>query len=213
MCARSYVYEPLQGKAETWSRWDNAAGIPVPQSQLDQRLDSEGVTFETPTLSAPLSVAGPLAVHLVLGTQGIAGDPSQAGGWPGQLQVAPPYHDTDIVVKVSDVAPDGTATLVTQGYLRASHRAVDLARSQFIDGVNMAPFHPHTLAALDPPPADGTPREYDVEIWPTAKTWAAGHRLRVDIYSADTPNHLALVKPALNTIFFDGSYLALPVTD
>ncbi|MGH2786158.1 MAG: CocE/NonD family hydrolase [Actinomycetota bacterium] len=212
VCARSYVYEPAQGKAETWSRWDNAAGLPVPQQQLDQRLDSEGVTFETPVLASALSVAGPIAVHLVLGTQGAPGDPTLAAGWPGALNVIPPYHDTDIVVKISDVAPDGSARLVTQGYLRASHRAVDIARSRFIDGVNMAPYHPHTLAAFDPPPADGTPREYDIEIWPTAKTWEAGHRLRVDIYSADTPNHLALIKPALNTVYFDGSYLALPVT-
>jgi predicted acyl esterase len=165
-------------------------------------------------MTTPLSIAGPIAVHLVAGTTGVPGDPSLAADWPGQLQVQPPYHDTDFVVKVSDVAPDGTATLVTQGYLRASHRAVDAVRSQFIGGVNMAPFHPHTLAALDPPPADGTPRTYDIEIWPTAKTWVRGHRLRVDIYSADTPNHLALVKPALNTIFFgpgNDSYIALPV--
>jgi uncharacterized protein len=213
-CSNSYVYEPAQGKAETWSRWDNAAGIPVPQLQLDQRLDSEGVTFITPKLKAPLTVAGPIAVHLIAGTTGVPGDPSLAAIWPGALQMIPPYHDTDFVVKVSDVAPNGTATLVTQGYLRASHRAVDAARSQFIDGVNMAPFHPHTLAVLDPPPADGTPLSYDIEIWPTAKTWAKGHKLRVDIYSADTPNHLALLKPALNTIFFgpgSDSYIALPV--
>ena len=211
VCARSYAYEPLQGKAETWSRWDNAAGLPIPQQQLDQRLDSEGLTFETPVLGGPLSVAGPIAVRLVLGTQGLQGDPELAASWPGALQTVPPFHDTDIVVKISDVAPDGQATLVTQGYLRASHRIVDASRSSFIDGVNMAPFHPHTLAALDPPPADGTPREYDIEIWPTAKTWEAGHRLRVDIYSADTPNHIALLKPALNTVYFEGSYVALPV--
>ena len=214
ICANSYVYEPAQGKAETWSRWDNAAGIPVPQLQLDQRLDSEGVTFETPALTAPLSIAGPIAVHLVAGTRGVDGDPSLAAGWPGALQMLPPYHDTDFVVKVSDVAPNGTATLVTQGYLRASHRAVDTTHSQFIDGVNMAPYHPHTLAALDAPPADGAPRDYDIEIWPVAKTWEAGHRLRVDIYSADTPNHIALIKAALNTIYFGPgaeSYIALPV--
>jgi putative CocE/NonD family hydrolase len=214
LCASSYAYEPAQGKAETWSRWDNAAGIPVQQLQLDQRLDSEGVTFETPVLTAPLSIAGPIGVHLVAGTRGVAGDPSLASAWPGALQLEPPYHDTDFVVKVSDVAPGGKATLVTQGYLRASHRAVDLAQSQFIGGVDMAPFHPHTLAALDPPPADGTPRDYDIEVWPTAKTWAPGHRLRVDVYSADTPNHLTLVKPALNTIYFgpgSESWIALPV--
>ena len=212
-CATSYLYEPAQGKAETWSRWDNAAGVPVPQQQLDQRLDSEGVTFETPPLPSPLSIAGPIAVHFVAGTQGVPGNASLAATWPGALQLSPPYHDTDFVVKVSDVAPDGAATLVTQGYLRASHRAVDLSQSRFIDGINMAPFHPHTLAALDPPPADGSPREYDIEVWPTAKTWEAGHRIRVDVYSADTPNHLTLLKPALNTLYLDrDSYIALPLT-
>ncbi len=210
VCGSSWLYEPSQGKAETLSRWDNAAG--TPHTQLDQRLDSEGVAFETPALSKPLSVTGPLALHMILGTQGVPGDPSLAADWPGAGQTVAPYHDTDIVVKVSDVAPDGTATLVTQGFLRASHRAVDLKKSQVIDRVNMAPYHPHTLASLEPPPADGSPRAYDIEIWPTAKTWVAGHRLRIDIYSADSPNHLALLKPALNTVYFEGSYLALPVS-
>ena len=46
------------------------------------------------------------------------------------------------------------------------------------------------------------------------ETFAAGHGLRLDIYSADTPNHLTLIKPALNTVLHAPgaeSYLVLPV--
>lgn len=208
----SYAYSPAAGAAETLSRWDNAAGTPHPQ--LDQNAEKQGVSFESGFLLNDVKVAGPIGMKLWLGTQGVAGDPSQAATWPGIAQMTPPYHDTDIVVKVSDVSPDGSARLVTQGYLRASHRAVDASKSEYIGGEMVAPYHPHTAATLDVPPADGTPREYAIEIWPAGKTFARGHKIRIDISSADTPNHLTLLKPAINTLYHDAthpSYLSIPV--
>ncbi|MGH7820873.1 MAG: CocE/NonD family hydrolase, partial [Candidatus Binatia bacterium] len=210
--ADAFVYDPAAGTAEILSRWDNAAGTPQPE--WDQRTDGpKGLTYMTDPLPADLAVAGPIALHLHASTDGVPGDPSLAEEWPGEAQAAPPYHDTDFVVKLSDVATDGSARLVTQGYLRASHRAVDAAPSYALGGEILAPHHPHTLDALDPP-APGEVRDYAIEIWPTAKTFPAGHRLRIDVYSADTPNHVALLKPALNQIVHTAaspSYLALPV--
>lgn len=210
-----YVYDPAAGTAEVLSRWDNAAGTPQPE--WDQRTDGlKGLTYETDELEQDLEVAGPIALHLWAATDGVPGDPSLAAAWPGEAQAAPPYHDTDFVVKLSDVAPlleGGSARLVTQGYLRASHRAYDPDQSFSIGEEILAPYHLHTPAALDPP-SPGDVREYVIEIWPTAKTFPLGHRLRIDIYSADTPNHIALVKPAVNTVYHSKtlqSYLAVPL--
>src|SRR5207253_2490389 len=69
----------------------------------------------------------------------------------------------------------------TNGYLRASHRQLDPARSR--EGV---PYHSH----VDPTPiGPGTNYPFDVEIWPTAYELAAGHQLQIRITSYDVPTH------------------------
>jgi hypothetical protein len=207
----AYASNPTAGTAEILSRWDNAASGSVPMPQWDQRTETgKGLTYQTDVLVDGMRVAGPIGLRLWATVSGIAdGVPDDTG----LTQLVPPYLDTDFVVKLSDVAPDGTATLVTQGYLRASAIAYDADRSTVLDGEVLAPYHLHTRAALSPP-VDGEARAYQIEIWPTAKTFEPGHRIRLDIYSADTPNHLTLLKPTLNEISHGGafdSYLSLPV--
>lgn len=142
------------------------------------------------------------------------GDLLGAAGLEGLGQFVPPYHDTDWIAKLAEVAPDGRSTLVRAGYLRASHRALDLAHSTPTpDGV-LNPMPLHTPESIVPPPP-GETLGYDIEIWPTAKRFRAGYRLRIAIYSADMPEHQPLVKPAVNTVFHDAaqpSYLLLSVT-
>ncbi|HEX9695165.1 MAG TPA: CocE/NonD family hydrolase [Actinomycetota bacterium] len=206
-----YVYNPAAGTAEIASRWDNAlAGAAY--MDWDQRTDEpKGLTYTTVPFSSAMKIAGTINLHLRATSVGIPGvaDP---GPLPGLLQTLPPYHDTDFVVKLTDVDPSGRSTLITQGYLRASHQALDRSKTMFApNGDVIAAYHPHTAGSLQPP----RPRDtYEIEIWPTAKTFAAGHSLRIDIYSADTPNHLNLLKPALNTIHHRAgleSWLNLPV--
>ncbi len=208
----TWVYDPTTGVAEWPSRWDDAAGV-VPHADRDQSLDGDrgGPTFMTEALSEDLTLAGPLSLRLQMSSQGLPGGDGPVEGLPDELNaLVPPYHDTDLVVKVSDVAPDGTATLITSGFLRASHRALDLDRSQVVDGDVVVPFHPHTRDSVEPVP-EGETVEYWVEVWPTAKTFREGHRLRVDVYSADTPNHLNLLRPAVNTITTGAeTYLVVP---
>jgi len=196
----SWIYDPTTGVAEFPSRWDNAAG--VPQLNLDQSLDGDrgGPTFLTEVLDEDLTIVGPISLRLQASTTGLGAGDAPVDGLPDLLNsLAPPYHDTDFVVKVSDVKPDGTAELITEGFLRASHRALDPELTQVVDGEVLVPVHPHLRESLDPPPSSEV-REYWIEVWPTAKTFPAGHRLRVDVYSADTPNHLNLVRPSLNEI-------------
>lgn len=207
----AYVYNPAAGTAEIASRWDNAlAGAAY--MDWDQRTDEpKGLTYTTTPFSSSMKIAGTINLHLRATSVGIPGvaDP---GSLPGLLQTLPAGHDTDFVVKLSDVAPDGRSTLITQGYLRASHRALDAAKTTFApNGDVIAAYHPHTFASLQPLGPQDT---YEIEIWPTAKTFAPGHSLRIAIYSADTPNHLNLMKPAINTIHHRAgleSWLNLPV--
>jgi putative CocE/NonD family hydrolase len=193
----TYVTNPAAGLSMTFNRYGTVAASPyIP---LDQRLEGpQGLTFRTPVLQRPLALAGPIALHLV---------------------AASTATDTDWYAKLADVAPDGSESIITEGSLRASHRALDPKRS-----TPARPYHPSD----DPQPIE--PNRfygYDVEIWPTAYELAPGHRLQLRLTSTDLPTHLPgwirfdrnrpqdarieVLSPAVNTVRFDSSYVTLPV--
>lgn len=76
--------------------------------------------------------------------------------------------DTDFAVRLSDVFPDGRALQLQNGVLRARHRDAD-----------GDPEH------LEP----GRIYRFDIDLWATANRFRAGHRIRVDISSADFPKY------------------------
>ena len=194
---QQFVTNPAAGFSMAFDRFGTVAASPyVP---TDQRLEGpHGLTFRTPVLEKPLSLAGPLALHLVASSTAT---------------------DTDWHAKISDVAPDGSESIVTDGALRASHRKLDRRRS-----LRGRPYHTHT----DPQPIEpGRFYAYDVEIWPTAYELAPGHRLQLRLTSTDLPTHMPgsiafdrndpasaqinLNSPATNTVNADESYVLLPV--
>jgi len=68
-------------------------------------------------------------------------------------------------------------TPVAQGWLRASHRALDPVLSK-----PFRPYHTHRqVEALEP----GLPVELDIEIWPTSIVVPAGHRLALSVRGRD----------------------------
>lgn len=156
----SYLTNPTAGFALAFNKYGTVAATPY--APLDQRLEGpQGATFRTGPLARPLDLAGPIALR---------------------LDAASTATDTDWFAKVSDVAPDGTESIVTEGSLRASHRSLDHRRS-----TPTRPYHRHT----DPRPIDpGRFYRYEVEIWPTAYRLAPGHRLQLRITSTDLPTHL-----------------------
>ena len=94
----SYVYNPAGGASVPVGK-DGPDGF-LPYAPLDQRLDEpHGLTFTTPVLKAPLRLAGPSELRFWGITEG------SDMAWVGRLE---------------DVAPDGTAPLITQGWLRAT---------------------------------------------------------------------------------------------
>jgi uncharacterized protein len=197
---QSFPTSPADGWTATLGRHGNLAVTPyLPFDQSYE--DHGGLVWQTPPLERPLTLAGPISMRLVAKSTA---------------------SDTDWFVRVSDVAPDGKATLLTEGYLRASHRALDKARSR-----PERPYHPHT----NPTPIEpGAWTPYEIEVWPTANEFRPGHRLRVQLASNDTPNHTPGAftldrddpsrfefrphEPGLNTVRYggkDGSSLLLPV--
>ncbi|MFA5939637.1 MAG: CocE/NonD family hydrolase [Sinimarinibacterium sp.] len=157
--SESYFTNPLAGLSMSFDQYGTVAASPyIP---TDQRLEStQGLTFRSDVLSAPLTLIGPSAMHLVASSSAT---------------------DTDWIVKMADVGPDGSETLITNGYLRASHRELDAVRSR--EGV---PYHPH----VNPTPIEaGTTYPFEIEIWPTAYEIAAGHQLQIRITSYDVPTH------------------------
>jgi putative CocE/NonD family hydrolase len=212
----AWDWNPTAGTGEAgFSKWDNAAG--VPQRDADQAAEDEfkGVTFTTPPLTRDLIVNGPITLSLNATTEPLAGDGSgpdigdlvEELGQTGAEHVLPPYHDTDFVVKLAEVAPDGRSTLIQSGFLRASHRRLDPNRTRRRGGfvTDPVPWHDERHLA---PPAVGKAQRYEIEVWPTAKRFQRGRRLRIALYSADAPGHLTVLKPAHNTVLA-GSYLLL----
>jgi len=195
-----YATDPAAGLSMTFDMFGTVAISPyVP---TDQRLESlQGLTFRTTPLAQPLTLAGPIALHLVASSTA---------------------SDTDWIAKLADVAPDGSESIISMGYLRASHRELDAARSR--EGV---PYHTHVDPTAIKP---GRTYAYDVEIWPTAYELAAGHRLQIRVTSFDVPTHspasirfdradpasteIVPMLPAINTIVEGGadpSYLLISV--
>jgi len=112
-------------------------------------------------LSKPLTLAGDAVLHLV---------------------AASSASDTDWFAKLSDVAPDGSESIITEGFLRASHRQLDRRRS-----TAMRPWHTNTAPR---PIEPGRFYGYDLAVWPTAYQLAKGHRLQLRLTSYDFPTHL-----------------------
>jgi uncharacterized protein len=192
----SYVSDPAAGFSLAFNKYGTVAASPyVP---LDQRLEGpHGLTFRTAAFQKPRLMAGPIALH---------------------MSAASTATDTDWYAKLADVAPDGSESMITEGALRASHRALDMTKSR-----PERPYHTHA----NPQPIEpGKFYDYAVEIWPTAYELAPGHRLQLRLTSTDLPTHLPgwyvidrdhpeatqieLQTPAENTVKLGASYLLVP---
>lgn len=126
----------------------------------------EGVTFMSAPLENELELTGPSALKLFL---------------------ASTTRDADVFAVLRAFAPNGDEvvfqgaidphTPVSQGWLRASHRKIDPARS-----MPFRPYHPHDeLRPLEP----GQIAELDVEIWPTCVVLPKGYRIGLSLLGKD----------------------------
>jgi putative CocE/NonD family hydrolase len=95
--------------------------------------------------------------------------------------------EAELVAELEDVTPSGASYPLTEGALLGSLRAVDRSRSWTAGGTTLLPFHPYTQSSAQPV-VPGRVTEYQIEIFPTLATIAAGDRLRLTLSTADTPH-------------------------
>jgi putative CocE/NonD family hydrolase len=155
----------------------------------DNRLDEAGsLTWTSEPAAAPYTINGPIQADVWVTTTGA---------------------EAVVSVAVSDVAPDGTSTGLTNGLLLSRHRAVDPARSRTLDGQSIQPWHPFTEEAVLPT-SPGEPMLLPVEVFPTSATIAPGHRLRVTVAAYDVPHALPPLPAAVGTLAGVTTVLADP---
>jgi hypothetical protein len=105
------------------------------------------------------------------------------------LWVKTTASDAVVSVRVTDVSPDGASKELTGGWLSAGFRAVDRARSRFVGGRLLQPWHPFTrdsVLAVQP----GRAMRLAVEIFPTNAVIKRGHRLRIAVGPSDFPHSI-----------------------
>jgi predicted acyl esterase len=113
----------------------------------------------------------PLATRqdiLVYQTEPLAEALEVTGNPEVELYAASSAPDTDLYVRLIDVAPDGLARDVSMGMVRARYR-------QSLE----------KPALLEP----GRVTRFTIRMNPTANRFLTGHRLRLDVTSSDFPNY------------------------
>lgn len=116
-----------------------------------------------------------------------------------------------------EIDAEGKEKLLTRGWLKGSHRAVDESRSY-----PWRPFHPHTFEEkLNP----NTRYEFRIEVIPTANLFKAGSRICLRLSCADhdpkdsleavSGGHLKRQSSSRITVYHDAehpSHVLLPIT-
>jgi putative CocE/NonD family hydrolase len=126
------------------------------------------MTFTTPPLKSAIEIAGPIRVSLYASSTST---------------------DTDFFLKLSDQSPPDDAApamnvnprfeVVSRGWLRASHRAIDSEHS-----TTEVPVHAHDREESLTP---GAIYHFEISLEPQAYLFGAGHRIRLEICNGDSP--------------------------
>ncbi len=152
---------------------------PCTQNSTPSQLGPGTRSYTTAPFTKPTMLAGPIGAT---------------------LYATSTTPDTEWVVQLTDVAPNGTATPLTSGLLEGKQRALNQVMTWTApDGRPLLPYHPYTRASQTPV-VPGTVTRYDVEVFPTLDTLAPGHRLRVSIATSDFPHALPSATQALGLL-------------
>jgi hypothetical protein len=149
----SYVYDPAKPTLS-----DFTSGH-IEDGAVDTRKSASGpdvLVYTTPPLNEEVEVTGPITAKLYAATSA---------------------RDTDWMVRLIDVQPDGFSAMLCEGLMRARHRDPDHAGT----------FNPDKLSLIEPDQV----YEYTIDFWrATANAFAKGHRIRVEISSSYFPLYL-----------------------
>jgi uncharacterized protein len=159
--ASGFSYDPRQ-PVPTIGGNISSGDVFAPAGAYDQRCRPEFPVCHgsTDSLDARPDV-------LVYQTDPLDADMLVAGPVAVDVWAATSAVDTDFTAKLVDVYPNGTAINVADGILRARYRE-----------------DPATPTPVTP----GVPLEYHIDLWHTAISFKAGHRVRLDISSSNFPH-------------------------
>jgi uncharacterized protein len=188
-------WQPLTGACSRSSAQWTAGIVAIGSCPSDDTsAQMSGLTFTSQPFTRPYEVSGPIVADL----------------W-----ISSTRPDTTLIVTVGDVQPDNTVARVTAGSLVGSLAALDTARcgtkvmdcSVYSGNVPIVPWHPYTRASQVP--LTSSPKEVEVEIFPTNAVFEPGHRLRIAITTGDFPHQgpnastLANSIGGVTTVYFD----------
>jgi putative CocE/NonD family hydrolase len=146
----SYTYLPILGSQGVANPAYALPQLPDLYFWGNAPLDGTAAAFTTEQLTEDRTVLGSASLDLWLSAS---------------------MPDVDLQATITEVRPDGQEVFVQQGWLRASQRALDPARS-----TELLPYQTHTSASMLAP---GEPVLARVEIFPFGHLFRAGSRLRV----------------------------------
>jgi len=133
---------------------------------LSYKAMGSGLTFLTPPLTEPLEITGPVAAKLTLSSLTTDADVFLI------LRVFDPQGQ-----EVTFIGSNDPRTPIGLGWLRASHRKLDGARS-----LPYRPYHTHDEAL---PLKPNEPVDLEVEIWPTSIMVPPGYRIGLSVRGKD----------------------------
>lgn len=153
--------------------------------------DQKALTYTTEPLVQPVEVVGHPVMHIWLQS---------------------PAEDIDVFAYLEEIDAQGRSHYITEGCLRASHRALAKAPFACMD----LPYH--GCSQKDAKKLTNEPAELVFDLLPTAKHFPAGHRIRIAIACADRDNcQTPQQSPAPTvTVLRDAphlSYILLPVVN
>lgn len=145
----------------TETRWDNAVGGGFGYPDMTGN-DQKGLTYTTEALEEDVEITGHPVAHI----------------W-----VSSTATDGDFFVYLEEVDAEGVSHYVSEGALRASHRA---RHEPYYDNLGL-PFHrSHEVDVDELKP--GEPAELAFDLQPTSNVFNTGNRIRITVTCADKDN-------------------------
>jgi putative CocE/NonD family hydrolase len=129
----------------TMTRFATDRIVPGPLDQRPVEARDDVLVYTSAPLERDLEVIGPVETVLYAASDG---------------------RDTDFVVRLCDVQPDGRSLVLSEGIVRARYR----------NGLDAQEL-------LEP----GEPQEYRIRCYPTANLFRRGHRIRLAVTSSHFP--------------------------
>jgi len=139
---------------------------PSSDTHLTYETMGDGLTFHMPPQAQSLEITGPVAAKIWLSSETTDADVFLV------LRLFDPDDN-----EITFVGTNDPRVPVGLGWLRASHRKLDPAKS-----LPYRPWHTHDEEWRLTP---GQPVELDVEIWPTSVVVPPGHRLALTVRGRD----------------------------